>query len=380
MHITLLTEGIHPITLGGMQKHSYNLAKYFAQQQIYVDVYYYNNDNAANIELNFSENELIYLNFIEVKYPISRKFPLHYFYDVYQYSKNIYNILKNNLHKTDFIYIQGFAGWFTLNQFKNTKNAPKTGIHFHGYEGFQPAADLRSYLQEQMVVPFLKKNISKADYIFSLGGNITKIIENKLHINPKKIIQIPIGIDIKSIDIDKKKPNNSPKKFVFVGRYSRRKGIEELTQTIKNLVIENAELSMTFIGPIPENLQIKAPNIYYTGAISDENRIFEILHNADVLICPSYAEGMPTVILEAMANKCAILATNVGAIDELVSDQTGWLIPYGNQKILQQKMIEIIGLDTVSLQQKQQAAQALVLKHYTWHTVIQQTIQELKNI
>ena len=40
MRIALLTDGIYPYVVGGMQKHSYNLAKYFSQQKIHVDLYH----------------------------------------------------------------------------------------------------------------------------------------------------------------------------------------------------------------------------------------------------------------------------------------------------------------------------------------------------
>ena len=60
MRIALLTDGIYPYVVGGMQKHSYNLAKYFAQQKIYIDLYHCNssqtNYNIQKLEV-FSEEE-----------------------------------------------------------------------------------------------------------------------------------------------------------------------------------------------------------------------------------------------------------------------------------------------------------------------------------
>ncbi len=375
MHIALLTEGIHPLTIGGMPKHAYNLAKYLAQSGVRVTVFYPQSPNAGELPHHFSAQELTHLEFVAVHYPSSAKFPLHYLYNMYRYSKNVYAALKPSIANIDFVYVEGFAGWYTL----KTGTKIPIATHFHGFEGFQPAADLKSYLAEQILVPFIGYNLKKSDYVFSLGGNITKIIREKLGIAPTKILEIPIGIDHKQFEQNNAKAQNKPIKFVFVGRYSRRKGIQELCTVLNQLIAAQIEFEFLFIGPIPEPLQIKHPNIRYTGALSDEKKIFELLFAADVLVCPSYAEGMPTVILEAMASQCAILATDVGAINELVNPQTGWLITHGNTDVLYKKMCEIIQTDPLTLQQKQKAALALVNQKFTWQKVMQQTVAMLQN-
>lgn len=51
---------------------------------------------------------------------------------------------------------------------------------------------------------------------------------------------------------------------------------------------------------------------------------------SDVLVVPSFSEGMPTVILEAMAQNLAIIGTDVGAVRAMVSMENGFLITPGN--------------------------------------------------
>ena len=51
-------------------------------------------------------------------------------------------------------------------------------------------------------------------------------------------------------------------------------------------------------------------------------------------MCPSYSEGMPNVIMEAMSRGLAIIATDVGAVSKLVDEENGWLInPRGLEKL-----------------------------------------------
>lgn len=69
MRIALITDGIAPYVLGGMQKHSYYLAKYFAKNKVYVDLVHYNDSNYNIVDLEFfSEEEkntstLLFYNF-----------------------------------------------------------------------------------------------------------------------------------------------------------------------------------------------------------------------------------------------------------------------------------------------------------------------------
>ena len=79
MKIALITDGISPYVLGGMQKHSFYLAKYFAKNNIYVDLIHYNNSSYDINALEFfTEQENIYINFIVLHFPTSFKFLGHY--------------------------------------------------------------------------------------------------------------------------------------------------------------------------------------------------------------------------------------------------------------------------------------------------------------
>ena len=94
----------------------------------------------------------------------------------------------------------------------------------------------------------------------------------------------------------------------------------------------NVEFQFTFIGPIPEVHQIIDKRISYLGSITDNEKIKNVLTKSDILVCPSYSEGMPNVILEGMATGNAIIATDIGAVNQLVNRDNGWLISIKNIK------------------------------------------------
>jgi glycosyltransferase involved in cell wall biosynthesis len=164
-----------------------------------------------------------------------------------------------------------------------------------------------------------------------------------------------------------------------VGRFERRKGIEELYAVLNELLpVKNFEFH--FIGPIPESLQVASPRVKYWGLVKESASIQQILSECDVLVCPSHAEGMPTVILEAMASGLATIATDVGAVAEVVSSENGWLIPAGDSAALKRAISEAVDIAESDLREKQRKAMALISEKFTWERVIQRTITEIQMV
>ncbi|MCC9168226.1 glycosyltransferase family 4 protein [Pontibacter harenae] len=376
MKVALLTDGIYPYVLGGIQKHSYYLAKYLARQKVYVDLYHTGPKEADVADLNgFTGDELSYITTIFIPFPSLGKFPGHYIAEYYKYSTYLYSALISN-EPVDFIYAQGFTGWKVAQEKKRSKMLPLMGVNFHGVEMFQQAPNFYVKLQHQLLRLPVKSISKNTDYIFSLGGKLNAI-QHKL--TDKPIIEIPIGIEkawISSLDFSSK---NKIRKLIFIGRYERRKGIEELLEVLKQLIL-TYEFEFVFIGPIPEEKKIYSDQIKYLGLIKDEEKVKAALQSADILVCPSYSEGMPTVILEAMACGLAVIATDVGAVNKLISTETGWLITQGSVLALKESITSALTISENELIRLKINAQQLIIKNYTWNNIIERTISVIKNL
>ncbi|WP_161887652.1 glycosyltransferase family 4 protein [Pontibacter russatus] len=376
MRIALLTDGIYPYVLGGMQKHSFYLAKYLARNKIFVDLYHTGSIEADTKQLReFSEEELAYITPNYIPFPSVSKLPGHYVLESYLYSERVYKLLRGK-EAVDFIYAQGFTGWKTIAEKRKGKSLPAIGVNFHGVEMFQQSPNLNVKLQHLLLRAPVKYVLKNADLVFSLGGKLTAIQEK---LTLRRIIETPIGIEQHWLEENLLVETNKDRKFVFIGRYERRKGIEELQEVI-NKISSSYAFSFSFIGPIPNDKQLELTNVNYLGLIKNEIEIKRILHAADVLVCPSYSEGMPTVILEAMASGLAVIATDVGAVSALVSDQTGWLIPVADKESLQLAITEAINMDTQVLLQKKEASKRMIAENFTWDTIIQTTIDSINSI
>ena len=112
MKVALLTDGIYPYAIGGMQKHSFYLAKYFAANKVEVQLYHFSQNDTYDINKLefFTEEEKTFIHSFIIPFPKTGKLPGHYLRESFQYSVNIYYALKKN-PPVDFIYAQGFTGW-----------------------------------------------------------------------------------------------------------------------------------------------------------------------------------------------------------------------------------------------------------------------------
>jgi len=144
-------------------------------------------------------------------------------------------------------------------------------------------------------------------------------------ISPKKITTIPNGIDASRynlvIDKSQKKneigiTNQGPVLGIGV-RLEKQKGITYLLNAMPSIIREFPDITLVIAGKgsLEEDLRNEADqlnlnnNIIFTGPRLD---IAELLRIFDLYVLPSLWEGLPMVLIEAMAAKCPIVATNVG--------------------------------------------------------------------
>lgn len=378
MRIALITDGISPYVLGGMQRHSFYLVKYFAKFKIHVDLFHFNQSNLNIDKLDcFSDEEKKYIKSTIINFPKKRSFPGHYVYESYQYSKHIFDIIKDDLNKYDFIYCKGFTGWKLLNEKVKGTKMPLIGMNAHGYEMFQKPPDFKTIPSLFLLRFFIKPLLLKSDLVFSYGGKVTTLLVDKVKISRERIVEISGGIEKNWIN-ESEKSVGDPVKFVFLGRAERRKGIEELNEVL-NRIKDKINFRFTFIGPIPDKLRIEHPNIQYLGEIREVENLKKKLYEQNVLVCPSHSEGMPNVILEAMANQLAIIATDVGAVSMMVGPENGILIKHLSIQNLENALKDMCMLNKSKLGELQKESLYKVKSKFLWDEVIKSHIAKIEN-
>ena len=188
-----------------------------------------------------------------------------------------------------------------------------------------------------------------------------------------KVIQIPNAIDISSLSFDEDRKYE--KQVIFAGRLSKEKGIRTLIEICKNIP-NDIHLIIIGDGPEVENikkLESSQNNIHYLGSKNHQQTI-SLIKGSDVLVQPSFSEGISTTILESMACKTVIVASNVGGNLELIQDQeSGILVEPTNPEIFCEKIIELIS-DKL-LRNKLSTLSYENVKKYDWNIIGKQYLE-----
>jgi glycosyltransferase involved in cell wall biosynthesis len=327
MKLAVTSPGTYPYVLGGIQRHTFNLVRHLAKLGVEIDLYHTDFKTACGIDgLNeMSKAEKSKITSISIPWPTGDHLPGHYVRNLRRFSHQAYQHYQQR-SPADFIYGQSLTAWSFVEAKAEKMALPPIGVNLHGYEMFQPSTNAKAFLKNFMLRSAFKRHACQADYVFSLGGKLTNLIQEKLGIPSDNIFELNVGIDASWLTPDVH-PVSTPRRFLFLGRYERRKGIEELQSVIQSHPEWQQYAQFRFIGPIPEHKRLKQPHVSYADVIMNQAILKKELRSADVLLCPSHSEGMPTVILEAMASGLAILATDVGAVELMVNSENGIRLP-----------------------------------------------------
>ena len=380
MHIAVITDGITPFVTGGMQRHSFHLVKNFLRKGIKITLVHcvYGDESFPKKEkiYDLMESDAEALEIYTLRFPQMKNVPGHYLRESYRYSCEIYELLKDRWGKFDFIYCKGFTSWCLLEQKKKGKHLAPIGVKFHGYEMFQKSKNIRGKIEQFMLRPPVVFINRHADAVFSYGGEINAIIE-KIGVDPEKIVSIGSGIGDGWL-VDAPKKEQGKRRFLFIGRNEKRKGLDEL----KDLsgLIRRLPIEFHFVGPIPKFKQINSPNCIYHGEIKDSHTLRDIIDTCQVLVAPSHSEGMPNVILEAMSRGLAILATSVGAVPMMVSDKNGILIAALNKIALSDALTQLADMDSAELMNLRENSLNIISENYLWSAIAQKNLDAIEKI
>lgn len=130
--------------------------------------------------------------------------------------------------------------------------------------------------------------------------------------------------------------------IICVGRLSEEKGQIILLEALARLRAGGLACRLTLAGdgPMRDRIEKQMAKLDLTDAVEitgwlTSSEIRDRILNARALVCPSFMEGLPVVIMEAMALRRPVVASSIAGIPELVvPGETGWLVPAGDPDAL----------------------------------------------
>lgn len=143
-----------------------------------------------------------------------------------------------------------------------------------------------------------------------------------------------------------------PSRYILsVARLHPSKGHDVLLAAFQKLAESEKNVHLIIAGDGSQRVRLRAlgmalglrDRVSFLGEVGRE-RVKELLAGCEFLVLSSWAEGMPLAALEAMASGKAVVATDVGALSEIITDsETGRLVPPGDPQSLAEAMLTLLG-------------------------------------
>lgn len=186
-----------------------------------------------------------------------------------------------------------------------------------------------------------------------------------------KYVVVRLGVDPAVFQPVKFRPAPEPFTVLCVGRLIAGKGQRDLVSAVHALRAKGLNVVLRLVGAGPDRAALEAliarlglgDVVTLEGGVN-QDRIRAYYESADLFTLPSYAEGLPVVLMEAMAMGIACVSTRINGIPELIDDGvSGLLVTPGDVKALE-AAIERLAIDPALRRRLAEAGRARVLKDY----------------
>jgi len=201
-----------------------------------------------------------------------------------------------------------------------------------------------------------------------------------------KIKVIRCGLDEGFLDAPDEPVPAKSTEFVCVARLSNPKGLPLLIAACDRLRSSGELFSMTIVGDGELRGEVEAEiqrrqlqDIISLAGVCTAAEIREHLLRARAFVLPSFAEGLPVVIMEALALSRPVITTAIGGIPELVDREAGWLIPAGSEDALVDAMTAALHASPDELSAKGAVGRERVRRMHDARTTAALTVEAIVN-
>ena len=249
----------------------------------------------------------------------------------------------------------------------------KIFIHYLG------SFDIFFYSSGKFKRYLIKYILKKSNIIGVLSSKVNKILSS--FFDSSKIIILPSSIDYSLFENNcrtLKFPNNEYIKILFLGGWDAyKKGVTDVIKAIPHVLKKHKKVLfiITSYNKIDIDMNIESENIILLNWIPTEDKI-PLYNSCDIFLLPSYDEGLPYSMIEAMAAGLPIIASNVGGIPEVVQDnENGFVINPGDINQMVSRINYLIENIETRIKMKKNN-QIIVKKNYS----LEHNIDIIKNI
>ena len=247
----------------------------------------------------------------------------------------------------------------------------------------RPINDLEAFYKN-IFLPFYESNTKK---ILRTCSRLT-VVSNSLRDEFKKYYNVEADVVFNAVDIDRFSfvPMSKEDCILFVGTLRTGKGVLDLLEVSDRLKKSHANVTVCLAGrgPLFNRLQRemkkrRLENIKLLGSLSHQELV-DYYNRARIFVLPTYYEGLPTTVLEAMACKLPVVASRVSGIPDLVEEgETGYLLSPGDVEGFHQKIAELLD-DPEKQERFGVRGREKVTAKFTWPDIAQGIINKYQEV
>jgi colanic acid/amylovoran biosynthesis glycosyltransferase len=202
---------------------------------------------------------------------------------------------------------------------------------------------------------------------------------NRIWNAPKKIDHIIYtGLNLDEIPFSKNYNRSNPLKILSIGRGHWIKGYDYALQSCKILKEKGVPFKYTIIGGagdeelqfLVDNLGLK--NYVYLEKRKPQSEVFSLMQETSLLLLPSLEEGIPNVVVEAMAIGLPVISTNCGGVVDLIStEKEGWIVPTREPQAMAEAIEAFVNMPLQKIEEVRLAARKKVEQQHAEKQMIE---------
>ena len=225
----------------------------------------------------------------------------------------------------------------------------------------------------------LSFSLKKAKRVVFQNRSIEAFFSPKYVSKKQSILVNGSGVDLAANPLEEY-PNNQYPQLLFVGRITTDKGIRELLQAITEINSEKERVKLTLVGPVERDCEEVVSSVSHNDyfefvGMKDHDAVHEYTKTCDVVVVPSYHEGMCNSLLEAAATGRPVITTNIPGCQETFEEmKSGVGCAPRDAAALKEAILKFIQLDYKQRQQMGLYGRKKMEKEFDRSVIVQQYV------
>lgn len=265
-------------------------------------------------------------------------------------------------------------------RYRNRRNVPRVVYTEHLWTRDY---HLPNRLRELLQLRLLSGVGHRADRVIVVSGAVqTFFLERKLAPADRMVV-IPNGVALPELDKNNQKIGNKSKSVTYqigsIGALVPLKGYDTLIEAMPLVLQNHPDTQLAIVGDGPDKTRLKnladkyhlRERVKFMGNLTNPS---DELRRWRIFVSTSHSESFGLAIAEAMAQAVPVVATSVGGVPELVTSETGRLVPPRDPHMLAKAIIDLLSQPELCVRLGT-AARARIEKYFTLNQMVKQTVQ-----